>query len=170
MNLIKLYYLFVWIKLSFTGVFPAAAVVLICMFLCKHFYTVVKNKPSQVCLCVWRTLRKWRVAMKRGVSFSWFFAHCSASGDKASKHSWLISELILNVDVKENKLPNILQLSAFDSCTRNRNDHHHYHRPHHQGTLLSAAETFCKKKSLKNPTQGIKQKLTCLQCKTEWTQ
>lgn len=53
---------------------------------------------------VTRTLRKWRVAMKRGVSFSWFLAHCSARGDKASKHSWLISELILQTDVKENKL------------------------------------------------------------------
>lgn len=50
------------------------------------------------------TLRKWRVAIKSGVSFSWFLAHCSARGDKASKHSWLISELILNTDVKEQKL------------------------------------------------------------------
>lgn len=50
------------------------------------------------------TFRKWRVAMKRGVSFSWFLAHCSARGDKASKHSWLISELMLQTSVKEDNL------------------------------------------------------------------
>lgn len=48
-----------------------------------------------------RTLRKWRVATKSAVSFSWFFAHCSARGDRASRHSWLISELILETDIKE---------------------------------------------------------------------
>lgn len=42
--------------------------------------------------------------MKRGVSFSWFLAHCSARGERASKHSWLISELILETHVKEENL------------------------------------------------------------------
>lgn len=68
------------------------------------FYCGENATQPDVCC----TLRKWRVAMKSGVSFSWFFAHCSAKGDKASKHSWLISELILNADVKEQKLQNSL--------------------------------------------------------------
>lgn len=36
---------------------------------------------------------------------SWLLAHCSARGDKASKHSWLISELILVKQAKERSCP-----------------------------------------------------------------
>lgn len=49
------------------------------------------------------TLRKCRVARKRGASVSWAFAHCSANGVKASRHSWQTSELILITTVKEQR-------------------------------------------------------------------
>lgn len=134
----------------------------ICTWFCmycfgKHLHVCLwwKSNPARGVRC---TLRKWRVAMKRGVSFSWFFAHCSARGDKASKHSWLISELMLNTDVKEHKLHNNLLLSVFHGCTRQTGSYTYNQETicdktemtkdpvhcHQQGTLLSAAATFCK--------------------------
>lgn len=47
------------------------------------------------------TFRKCRVARNSGESVSWAFAHCSANGVRASRHSWQTSELILIMKVKE---------------------------------------------------------------------
>lgn len=47
------------------------------------------------------TFRKCRVARSSGESASRALAHCSASGVRASRHSWQTSELILITRVKE---------------------------------------------------------------------
>lgn len=47
------------------------------------------------------TFKKCRVARNSGESVSWAFAHCSANGVRASRHSWQTSELILIMKVKE---------------------------------------------------------------------